>query len=177
MSASPINMPIPVRASHLIIMGVSGCGKTTLGKSLADELGWHFFDADEFHPASNIAKMKAGIPLSDADRTPWLWQLNALLQTNPQAVLACSALKQSYREILSYQLPQVRFIHPHGTFQVILDRIKKRSLETGHYMPAALLQSQFDTLEPCLNALMIDIQMPRSQRVAWVIEQLCQVKV
>jgi carbohydrate kinase (thermoresistant glucokinase family) len=153
-------------------MGVSGCGKTTLGEGLAKALNWPFFDADDFHPAENVAKMRAGEPLNDADRAPWLLRLSLLLQANPRAVLACSALKERYRDVLKAELPNLRFIHPHGAFEVIAERIEARAKETGHYMPASLLQSQFESLEPCANALMVDIEMPRQVRVAFVLDQL-----
>ncbi len=159
-------------ATHLVVMGVSGCGKTTLGEGLARTLGWPFFDADDFHPPENVAKMRAGEPLNDADRAPWLLRLSALLQANPHAVLACSALKERYRNVLKTELPHLRFIHPHGAFEVIAARIEARSKETGHYMPASLLQSQFDALEKCEDALMVDIEMPRQERVAFVLNQL-----
>ena len=170
-STSHTGMTTPL-ATHLVVMGVSGCGKTTLGEGLAKALGWPFFDADDFHPAKNVAKMRAGEPLNDADRAPWLLQLNKLLQANPHAVLACSALKERYRDVLKEGLPNLRFIHPHGAFEVIAARIEARSKETGHYMPASLLQSQFETLEMCASALMVDIEMARQERVEFVLRAL-----
>ncbi len=158
--------------THIIVMGVSGCGKTTLGQELAQTLGWPFFDADDFHPPENVAKMRAGIPLLDADRIPWLLRLSALLQANTHAVLACSALKKSYRNVLTTGLANVRFVHPHGAFDVIAARIEARAQKTGHYMPASLLQSQFDALEPCADAIMVDIEMTRDERTAFVLAQL-----
>ena len=159
-------------ATHIIVMGVSGCGKTSLGTELATALGWPFFDADDFHPPANVAKMRAGSPLNDEDRAPWLETLNALLQANPHAVLACSALKAKYRAVLQVNLPQLRFIHPHGKFEVIAARIEARSRETGHYMPASLLQSQFETLETCPEAVSVDIEMARGERTSFVLKQL-----
>jgi carbohydrate kinase (thermoresistant glucokinase family) len=158
--------------THIIVMGVSGCGKTTLGEALAAHLHWPFFDADDFHPPENVAKMRAGEPLTDADRAPWLLCLSNLLQANPHAVLACSALKERYREVLKTDLPNLRFVHPHGAFDVIAARIEARSKETGHYMPASLLQSQFEALEPCADALVVDIEMARQERVAFVLDAL-----
>jgi gluconokinase len=160
------------QTSHLIVMGVSGCGKTSLGTELADALDWPFFDADDFHPPENVAKMRAGEPLNDADRAPWLLHLSTLLQANPHAVLACSALKERYRDVLKAGLPNLRFVHPHGAFEVIAARIEARSKETGHYMPASLLQSQFEALEMCKDALMVDIEMARQERVAFVLKVL-----
>lgn len=167
-----ITLPAPIqttfKTTHLIVMGVSGCGKTTLGEGLAKVLNWPFFDADDFHPPGNVAKMRAGEPLNDADRAPWLLQLSNLLQANPHGVLACSALKERYRHVLKTGLPNLRFVHPHGAFEIIAARIEARSKETGHYMPASLLKSQFEALEPCDDALMVDIEMARQERVAFV---------
>jgi gluconokinase len=167
-----VTLQPPAQTSHLIVMGVSGCGKTSLGTELADALDWPFFDADDFHPPENVAKMRAGEPLNDADRAPWLLHLSALLQANPHAVLACSALKERYRDVLKAGLPNLRFVHPHGAFEVIAARIEARSKETGHYMPASLLQSQFEALEMCKDALMVDIEMARQERVAFVLKVL-----
>ncbi|MDI9333422.1 MAG: gluconokinase [Cytophagales bacterium] len=158
--------------THIIVMGVSGCGKTTLGEALAAHLQWPFFDADDFHPPENVAKMRAGEPLSDADRAPWLLRLSILLQANTHAVLACSALKNRYREVLTTNLPNLRFVHPHGAFEIIAARIEARSKATGHYMPASLLQSQFEALELCADAVMVDIEMARQERVAYVLKAL-----
>ena len=158
--------------THIIIMGVSGCGKTTLGEGIAKALDWPFFDADDFHPPENVAKMRAGEPLNDADRAPWLFRLSNLLQANTHAVLACSALKERYRDVLNAGLPNLRFVHPHGAFEIIAGRIEARSKETGHYMPASLLQSQFEALEPCLDAVMVNIEMARTERVNYVLTAL-----
>jgi len=158
--------------THIIVMGVSGCGKTTLGAALAAHLDWPFFDADDFHPPANVEKMKAGEPLTDADRAPWLERLNHLLQTHPHAVLACSALKEKYRQVLTASLSSARFAHPHGAFDIIASRIEARSQATGHYMPVSLLQSQFDTLEMCAQAVMVDIALPRHARTELVLQTL-----
>ncbi len=133
--------------SHIIVMGVSGCGKSTLAHALAIRLGWPMIEGDEYHPASNIAKMAAGIPLTDADRMPWLTQLNLELKKHPHAVLSCSALKISYRALLRKNLPSPLLVHAHGTFETLLARTQARQASGSHFMPAALLQSQFDTLE------------------------------
>ena len=135
-------------------MGVSGCGKSTVGQLLAARLGCQFLDADEFHPPENVAKMAAGTPLTDADRQPWLELLNAKLRGLESAVLACSALKESYRQILSRGLSGCRFVHLCGSTDLIRARLEKRR---HRYMPASLLESQFAALEPPLDAIEVDI--------------------
>lgn len=141
-----------------IIMGVSGCGKTAVGKALARKLNWDFFDADDFHPASNIKKMANGIPLTDEDRAPWLNALhaliaNALTEDHP-GVLACSALKEKYRQILSAGNANVFVVYLKGSYDLIWSRMSARA---GHYMQPAMLRSQFDILEEPDDALTIDI--------------------
>jgi len=142
----------------LVLMGVSGSGKTTLGLALSRELGWPYFDADDYHPAANVEKMRAGAPLNDSDRWPWLDRLNELLlgqQARGQsAILGCSALKQAYRERLARGLDRLRWVHLQGSFELILSRLQARK---GHYMPATLLQSQFATLEAPADAFTLDI--------------------
>ena len=138
----------------VVVMGVSGCGKTTIGKLLAARLDCPFLDADEFHPPENVAKMAAGTPLSDADRWPWLEMLNQKLIADKNAVLACSALKESYRRVLSRELPDCRFVHLRGSIELIRARLRERQ---HRYMPASLLESQFATLEPPQAAIDVDI--------------------
>ena len=135
-------------------MGVSGCGKSTVGSLLAKELAVPFYDADDFHPAVNIAKMKAGTPLTDKDRQPWLLSLHSLLANHKQegAVLACSALKESYRKTLAGDI-EVNWVYLQGEFALIQARMQERA----HFMPASLLESQFDTLEPLKSGLTLDI--------------------
>ena len=135
-------------------MGVSGSGKSTIGEPLAGRLGWPFFDADEFHPPENVAKMASGVPLTDADRWPWLALLNAKLKGEKNAVLACSALKQSYRDALATGLADCRFVHLRGSIELIRARLAER---THRYMPASLLESQFAALEPPQGAIEVDI--------------------
>jgi gluconokinase len=135
-------------------MGVSGSGKSTIGEPLAERLGWPFFDADEFHPPANVAKMASGVPLTDADRWPWLALLNAKLKGEENAVLACSALKQSYRDALAKDLADCRFVHLRGSIELIRARLAERQ---HRYMPASLLDSQFATLEPPRDAIEVDI--------------------
>ena len=137
-------------------MGVSGSGKSTVGALLARELAVPFFDADDFHPAVNIAKMRAGNPLTDKDRLPWLQSLHTLLKNHQAdgAVLACSALKEHYREILAGPM-QINWVHLHGDFELIYNRMQDRP----HFMPVELLQSQFDILEPLKQGLTLDIMV------------------
>ena len=137
----------------VVVMGVSGCGKSTVGALLAQRLGAEFLDADEYHPPENVARMAAGMPLSDADRRPWLERLNAALREKKNAVLACSALKESYRKILAEGL-DCRFVHLRGPIELIRERMAQRQ---HRYMPAALLESQFATLEAPRQAIEVDI--------------------
>jgi gluconokinase len=141
----------------IIIMGVAGSGKTTIGSLLADELGWAFHDADGFHSEANRAKMSQGIALTDEDRAGWLLSLKDLIvqniQQNTSAVLACSALKNSYRNILKVN-ERVKFVYLQGTYEQIKTRLTNRS---GHYMSADMLESQFQTLEEPQDILTIDI--------------------
>ncbi len=138
----------------VVVMGVSGAGKSTIGRRLAERLGIPFLDADEFHPPENVAKMAAGTPLTDADRGPWLELLNAKLRREPSAVLACSALKAAYRDILARGIPDCRFVHLRGGIELIRARLEARR---HRYMPASLLESQFATLEPPADAIEADV--------------------
>ncbi len=140
-----------------IIMGVSGCGKSTVGKLLATKLNIPFFDGDNYHPKANVQKMANGFPLNDTDRKGWLQKLNelAIAHKNEGAVIACSALKEKYRTQLKQGLiNQMVFVYLHGTFDQIYARLKARK---DHYMPAKLLKSQFDTLEVPKNSIQISI--------------------
>jgi gluconokinase len=138
-------------------MGVAGSGKTTIGHLLAAELGWKFYDADDFHPPANVTKMKRGIPLDDADRLPWLETLQALVRASIEegasAVLACSALKASYRAHLLLD-ERVKLAYLKGNFDLIQKRLARRR---GHFMPAAMLESQFAALEEPGREFHIDI--------------------
>ena len=149
-----------------VIMGVSGTGKSTIGKLLSDRTGWHFFDADDFHPPANIDKMNRGIALSDRDRFPWLKELQKLidqtLSQNKSGILACSALKSQYRQILRAESDKVVFIYLAGDYDSIQTRIQQRQ---GHFMNPALLRSQFETLEEPKDALVIDVCLTPEQIV------------
>jgi gluconokinase len=136
------------RPCALVVMGVSGSGKTTIAEALAKRIGWRFEDGDKFHPASNIAKMSAGIPLTDEDRWPWLQaiadEIDRLCGKSQRTVVACSALKRIYRNVLVHGRDDVRIILLDGTQQLIAGRLAARR---GHFMPPGLLDSQFATLE------------------------------
>lgn len=157
----------------IVVMGVSGCGKSTVGSALADRLGWRFADGDDFHPPANVEKMRAGVPLDDTDRAPWLARLNAMLRESAAAgrpvVLACSALRQRYRDALAEGLPGLRFVHLAGSAELIGDRLAARR---HRYMPAALLASQFATLEPPADALTLDVAEPVDALVEAVVARL-----
>jgi carbohydrate kinase (thermoresistant glucokinase family) len=146
--------------SHIVIyiMGVAGSGKTTIGQKLSAKTGYPFYDADYFHTRENIDKMRAGQPLTDEDRWPWLDNICVFVNSQIQSgsiILACSALKQIYRNRLSNGIEQqCRWVYLNGSYQTILQRMQNR---TGHYMPATLLQSQFDALEIPENNIEADI--------------------
>jgi gluconokinase len=133
----------------LIVMGVSGSGKSTIGAALAERLGWPFEDGDRFHPASNVAKMHAGHPLTDEDRWPWLQaiadEVDRACEAGEHVVIACSALKRAYRDVLIHGRSDVRLIYLNGSQSLIAGRLAERK---GHFMPPGLLTSQFQTLEP-----------------------------
>ena len=132
-----------------VVMGVSGSGKTTVARALADRQGWRFAEGDDFHPPANVAKMAAGHPLDDSDRTPWLAALadwiGARERAGESSVLTCSALKRAYRDRLRAGHPSVLFLHVDVPVEVLRERLAQRR---GHYMPASLLDSQLATLEP-----------------------------
>jgi gluconokinase len=149
----------------IVLMGVSAAGKTTVGQLLASQLGWVFADADDYHPATNVEKMRARIPLTDADRSPWLDTLRALIAdwiaTEHNAVLACSALKHAYRERLRVA-PQVRIVYLKGTPQLLQQRLHSRY---GHFMTEPMLKSQLATLEEPEHALVVDVDQSPAEIV------------
>lgn len=142
----------------ILIMGVAGSGKTTVGEKLAATLGWKFLDADEVHPPANIAKMAAGHPLTDKDRAPWLAALRAriddFLHRNVSAVVTCSALKERYREVLLSGTEEVKLVHLQGSPELLRARLRGR---VGHFMAPGMLDSQLAELEPPKNALVLDV--------------------
>jgi gluconokinase len=153
----------------VVLMGVSGSGKTTIGAALAARLHWAVADADEFHSAQNKQKMAAGIALTDDERAPWLktlrQQISSWLAAQQSAVLACSALKQTYREALMIH-PDVRLVYLKGSYDIIASRIRGR---VAHYVTESLLSSQFATLEEPRDALAVDI----NQSVSEILDEIC----
>jgi gluconokinase len=162
------------KTTVFLIMGVSGSGKSTVGKLLAAELNVPFFDGDDYHLDKNVAKMATGNPLNDNDRKGWLQRLNTLVRENLDtgAIVACSALKESYRSLLvDGVLEKIRFVYLKGSFEEIQDRMQKRK---GHFMPATLLKSQFDTLEPPQKAISVSIKQSPSSIVLEILEHINQ---
>lgn len=141
-------MSAPAGTIHVVVMGVSGCGKSTVARGMAERMALEFGEADEFHPPANIEKMSSGVPLTDEDRWPWLRDLAAWTSERARegvsTVVACSALKRSYRDVLRDGPRRVFFVHLYGDAELISARLKSRA---GHFMPPSLLQSQYDTLE------------------------------
>ncbi len=160
----------------VVLMGVSGCGKTKVGRALAADLGWPFFDADDFHPQANVAKMAGGTPLTDTDRWPWLdrvaAEMGTVLARGGNAVLACSALKQVYRDRLAScaRAPgKLHFVYLKGDYETIAARVARR---THRYMPAGLLASQFATLEEPVDAIVVPVTQPIEEKVARIRAEL-----
>lgn len=155
-------------------MGVSGSGKTTVGTMLAAQLGWEFADADDYHSAANVEKMRSGIPLTDEDRGPWLEALRARILSwialKKNGVLACSALKQGYRERLEVG-PDVRVVYLKGEAQVLYERMRAR---TGHYMTERMLASQLATLEEPVDAVVVDVRLSPEEIVTRIREKLVE---
>ena len=156
-----------------VIIGVAGSGKTSVGKALASYLGWDFYDADDFHPQENVAKMANGIPLDDSDRAMWLASLHDLIRScltrNRPGVLACSALKENYRQQLLEGNDGAQIVHLKGSYDLIWSRMSSRK---DHYMKPEMLQSQFDTLEEPANALTVDISLPVYEILQVILQQM-----
>ena len=156
----------------IIVMGVSGSGKTATGSALARAVGWTFLEGDNYHPPGNIEKMRHGQPLNDADRAPWLERLRILiaeqLEQDKDTILACSALQHEYRQFLQVNADHVRFVFLKGDFDLIHRRLKKRH---GHFMTAGLLASQFEALEPPRDAFTLNIAEPVVSLVAKIRQQ------
>ncbi len=153
----------------VVVMGVSGSGKSTIGMRLAAALDWTFHDGDELHSPANVRKMQAGQPLTDKDRAGWLAAVRRLIDTlaeaDESAVIACSALRDAYRHVLADGRPEVRFVWLHGEAPLIRARLAMRK---GHFMPPALLDSQLETLEPPADALAVDVAPPPEAIVATI---------
>jgi len=156
-------------------MGVSGSGKTTIGKRLADQLGWPYFEADDFHSEANKEKMGRGTPLTDEDRVPWLGAIRAKIDEciaqRRSAVFTCSGLKEEYRRILMDGAPAVTLVYLAGDYETILKRVSQRK---DHYMKADMVKSQFEALEPPTDAITVDITRPAEESVA-KIRQACGI--
>ena len=157
---------------RLVIMGVSGCGKSSVGARLAARLGLNYRDGDDLHPPENVAKMRAGMPLTDADRWPWLDRVGQVFLANAPVIVGCSALKRAYRDrIRTTAGGPVTFVHLAGSQEVIAARM---ALRQGHYMPLSLLDSQFAALEPpaAEEAITVSIDQPLEALVADILRQL-----
>ena len=163
-------------STPLIVMGVQGCGKSTIGRMLAERLGEPFFDGDDLHSEESKAKMGAGVPLTDTDREPWLRRIAELIASEAAArrhvIIGCSALKRSYRDLLRSTVATTRFVHLAGSFEVMTERIQGRNHE---YMPTTLLASQFETLEELAGdeaGIVVSVEQTPAQIVDEVLEYL-----
>jgi carbohydrate kinase (thermoresistant glucokinase family) len=157
----------------LILMGPMGCGKTTIGKMLAEKLGWSFHDGDDFHPQENVEKMRAGIALTDEDRKLWLEKLHAnvrdWLRDRQNTILACSALKQAYRDMLGVDQKTVRTVYLKGSYELLRERVEERQ---HPYMDKNLLRSQLDTLEEPRDGLTVDISATSEIVITTILDHL-----
>ena len=171
-----MSAPSNLGALVLVVMGVSGAGKTTVAKPLAAALGWPFKEGDDLHPPANIAKMSAGVALTDADRAPWLaaigdW-IDGQIHRGEPGVITCSALRRAYRDVLCKGRPAVRIVYLQGSREVIAARLAKRQ---GHFMPPSLLDSQLAALQPPgpdEAAIVVDINQTVEAQVAAVLHDL-----
>ncbi len=169
-------MTTEVTTRHIVVMGVSGCGKSTVAEGISEAASLPFAEADRFHPAANIEKMTAGIPLEDADRWPWLGDLSAWMASQARegqsTVIACSALKRSYRDLLRKGPPSLDFVHLDGDPDVIRARMSHRK---GHFMPTSLLESQLATLEPLEpdeQGIVVDLALPADEIIERAVREL-----
>ena len=157
----------------VVVMGVSGSGKTAIGEALAAKLGWPFLDGDDWHPPENVAKMASGTPLTDEDRWPWLDRLNAEVRAREargeSVVLACSALNQAYRDRLTRAVADWKLVFLHGSFELLRRRVEERK---HRYMPASLLQSQLATLEPPVDGISVDVAQPAKRSIEYLVAVL-----
>jgi gluconokinase len=153
----------------VVLMGVSGVGKTTIGRLVAAHLGWRFIEGDDYHPPENVAKMAAGIALEDSDRWPWLDALNRRIRGERNAIVTCSALKESYRRRLLTDIADARIVYLHAPKALIAARVAEREHK---FMPATLLDSQFATLEPPANAIAIDVSVDAGRSVEAIVQTL-----
>ena len=160
-------------AIAIVLMGPMGCGKTTIGKMLSSATGWPFIEGDDFHPEPNVMKMSAGIPLTDEDREPWLLALHDCLADrlthNQTCILACSALKQSYRDLLGVDQQRIFSVYLHGTHDIIKSRLSGRK---HRYMNDNLLESQIATLEKPQDGIRVNIDIAPQQIVKQIVSQL-----
>lgn len=168
----------PTTPTILVVMGVSGSGKTTIGEALADRLGWPFKEGDELHPPANVAKMAAGRALDDGDRAPWLAAIGDWIddwrRRCASGVITCSALKRAYRQGLARGRPEVRFVYLEGDEALVAERLARRR---GHFMPSSLLASQFADLEAPTaeeGAIVVDIRGPVDAQVEHVVRRLAR---
>lgn len=157
----------------MVVMGPAGSGKTMVGRLLAAELGWAFYEGDDYHPAENVRRMSGGTPLTDADRLPWLTALRdaiaGSLARGEKAVVACSALRDSYRRLLSGADPRVRFVYLKADPALLAERLERR---TGHFLKRALLESQLAALEEPAEAIQVDASLPAEEIVREALKQL-----
>jgi carbohydrate kinase (thermoresistant glucokinase family) len=161
----------------ILLMGVCGTGKTTIGHALSEELSWPFFDPDSFHPPENIEKQRQGIPLTDEDRLPWLNNIHRKMAEisaqGESAIFGCSALKERYREILRRGISQFVIFHLCGDRELVRERVTKRK---GHFMPASLVDSQYETLETPKDAISLDIALPPQEIVQIILKEIRQLR-